>query len=88
MHADDALLEYVPATQIEQTEDSSPVAPLLVCFPAGQSEQVAEAVPLYWPAEQSEQTEDSSPVTPLLMCFPAGQLQMERSDNSSGGCVS
>ena len=82
-----APAEYLPTWHIVQTDVSSPVAPLLVCFPAGQSEQVAEAVPLYWPAEQSEQTEDSSPVTPLLMCFPAGQLQMERSENSGGGCV-
>ena len=36
VHADDALLEYVPAAQIEQTEDSSPLAPLLMCFPGGQ----------------------------------------------------
>ena len=28
--------EYVPAAQLEQTEDSSPVAPLLMYFPAGQ----------------------------------------------------
>ena len=46
VHADDALLEYVPAAQIEQTEDSSPLAPLLKCFPTGQSEQVAEPASL------------------------------------------
>ena len=61
---------------------------LLAYVPAAQIKQVAEAVPLYLPEAQLEQTEDSSPVAPLLMCFPAGQLQMERSDNSSGGCVS
>ena len=99
---DDPL--YLPALQLVQAEDSMPVAALVRYLPAAQSEQEAEADPLYSPAAQLEQdveadplylpvlqleqTEDSSPVAPLLMCFPAGQLQMERSHNISGGCVS
>ena len=89
MHAeDDMLLAYVPAAQMVHAEDSTPVAALVRYLPEVHDEQDVEAVPLYWPVLQLEQTEDSSPVAPLLMCFPAGQLQMERSDNSSGGCVS
>ena len=100
MHAeDDVLLAYVPAAQIEQVAEAVPLyLPVLqseqvpeavpLYLPEAHDEQDVEAVPLYWPVLQLEQTEDSSPVAPLLMCFPAGQLQMERSDNSSGGCVS
>ena len=32
----EAVPLYLPEAQLEQTEDSSPVAPLLMCFPAGQ----------------------------------------------------
>ena len=87
-HVAEANSLYWPAAQLEQAEDSTPVAALVRYLPATHGAQVTEAVPLYWPALQLEQTEDSSPVAPLLMCFPAGQLQMERSHNISGGCVS
>lgn len=53
VHVEDAgLLVYVPAVHIEQAEDSTPVAELTKYLPAGQSEQDAEADPLYWPTLQ------------------------------------
>ena len=74
-HVAEANSLYWPAAQLEQAENSTPVAALVRYLLATHGAQVTEAVPLYWPALQLEQTEDSSPVAPLLMCFPAGQLQ-------------
>lgn len=62
---------YLPALQFAHTEDSSPVAPLMTCFPALHSEEVMEFVSLYWPVLQS--TNASSVGPSIGLDEPAGQ---------------
>ena len=67
----DAL--YVPASQLVQAEDSTPVAALTSRFPAAQSEQPVDEEPLYWPEAQLSQAEDSVSVAGSTRSFPAAQ---------------